>query len=544
MLDAFPSDTFRGNQEQTLGDIQEAFRAGNDVVLVQAPTGSGKSLLARAVAGCANTPRDSKTGPYGAYYTTPQVSQLEEVRNDPLLDDIAVLSGSSNYSCILNEPDEQGTPVPKAKCNREDDFECDLLHRCPYYNQRQETLDSLISGMTLAYFLETAYGDAFPKRDVVVIDEAHGVPDWAEIYATVELGVRTVPNWSKTAPSSEIETLDDAVDYVTELTTTLDGWYEKLKRRSALSEDEALAYNQLQKLVPDLNWFLDTAIDDSPITWVPSHNTRDNILKLKPLRPQRFLETALWDRGDSFLLLSATLLNKNAFCARVGLDADDVAMVEVPHTFPLENRPLVDITQGEMTYEEREQTIPKIADAISTLLSKHESEKGLIHCHSYDIQSALVSRVQQDGWGSRIRDHKSHNRDHQLERWIASDRPEVFFSVKMEEALDLKYDLCRWQVLCKAPYENTSDPVVSHQLENEDRWGWYYRTALRTIIQACGRIVRADDDYGVTYIADESILDVFDRAQHDMPDWFQDQVGAMTQLTLQNHQMQGAKRGL
>jgi hypothetical protein len=101
----------------------------------------------------------------------------------------------------------------------------------------------------------------------------------------------------------------------------------------------------------------------------------------------------------------------------------------------------------------------------------------------------------------------------------------------MEEALDLEGDLARWQVLCKAPFPNTRDSRVAERLA-DGQWGWYYRTALRTVIQAAGRVVRAPDDYGATYLADSSILDLFDRARGDMPDWFADQVDRMEQPDL------------
>jgi hypothetical protein len=97
----------------------------------------------------------------------------------------------------------------------------------------------------------------------------------------------------------------------------------------------------------------------------------------------------------------------------------------------------------------------------------------------------------------------------------------------MEEALDLAGDLARWQVVCKAPYRNTGDSRVERRLA-EGQWAWYHRDALRTVIQACGRVVRAPDDYGATYLADASLLDLFDRASADVPDWFRAQVDRMT----------------
>jgi Rad3-related DNA helicase len=164
-----------------------------------------------------------------------------------------------------------------------------------------------------------------------------------------------------------------------------------------------------------------------------------------------------------------------------------------------------------------------VARTIVRLMAHHPDEKGLVHAHSYAISDRLVSLLNDFGVGDRVRTHDKENRDAALEGWKQSDGSDLFVSVKMEEALDLKGDLCRWQVLCKAPYPNTRDSRVSARLE-EGQWAWYYRTALRTVIQACGRVVRAPDDYGATYLADSSLLDLFERAQADTPGWFTEQV--------------------
>jgi len=180
-----------------------------------------------------------------------------------------------------------------------------------------------------------------------------------------------------------------------------------------------------------------------------------------------------------------------------------------------------------MTYEHREETLPKIARVLVRLMAHHPEEKGLVHCHSYAIKAELERLLNDFGVGDRIRSHEKEDRDGQLAAWQRSDDPDVFLSVKMEEALDLEGDLCRWQLLCKAPYPNTRDTRVARRLE-DGQWAWYYRTALQTVIQACGRVVRAPDDYGATYLGDDSLLDLFERARTDMPDWFAEQVDRMT----------------
>ncbi|RXK50187.1 ATP-dependent DNA helicase [Halorientalis pallida] len=527
----FPAPAYRGNQEQALADIRAAFEAGNDVVLVRAPTGSGKSLLARAIAGSARTAGEAEANePIGAYYTTPQVSQLDDVASDDLLEDLEIIRGKNNYSCIL--PGETDTPVDQAPCNRERMFDCQVKHRCPYFSDRSIAANRPIAAMTLAYFMQTAGSDVFGQRDVVVVDEAHGLAEWAEMYATIDLSPRRVPVWNDVHPP-EIDGPDDAEGYAEKVTRIASRRQEELRGNAELDPDEVAERDRLTELVSELQWFLeDYRNPDSATTWVVDQpDGAGTAVTIKPMNPERYLKHTVWDRGQKFALLSATILSKDAFCAGAGLDPSRVALVEVDHTFPVENRPLYDVTQGKMTYEKRDRTLPRMAEVLVRIMQAHPSEKGLVHCHSYGIQERLVDLLREYGVDERIRVHDRENRDAVLSTWKRSDGNEVFCSVKMEEALDLEGDLARWQLLCKAPYPNTRDSRVAQRLE-DGQWGWYYRAALRTVIQACGRVVRAPDDHGATYLGDSSLLDLFERARTDMPDWFAEQVDRMSKPDL------------
>ncbi|MFC7026805.1 helicase C-terminal domain-containing protein [Halomicroarcula sp. GCM10025710] len=526
--DEFPAPAYRGNQKDALSDIRSAFESGKDVVLVRAPTGSGKSLLARAIAGCARTAGEAAAEQViDAYYTTPQVSQLDDVASDDLLSDLSVIRGKNNYDCIL--PGETDTPVNQAPCVREREFDCQVKHRCPYFSDRAIASNRRIAAMTLAYFMQTAGSDVFGKRDVVVIDEAHGLGEWAEMYATIDLSPETIPMWSE-LDVPDIDGLDDAVAFTERVEHLAERRVKELRGNAELTGEEVAERDSLNQLRGDLQWFREDYHDaESVTTWVVDQT--ESAVTVKPMNPERYLKHTVWDRGNRFALLSATILNKEAFCANVGLRPENVALVEVGHTFPVENRPLYDVTQGKMTFEHREETLPAIARETVRIMAQHPDEKGLVHCHSYAIKEQLNELLDDFGVGARVRDHDKAGRDAALAAWKRSDNPDVFLSVKMEEALDLEGDLCRWQVICKAPYPNTRDSRVARRLE-DDQWGWYYRTALRTVIQACGRVVRAPDDYGATYLADSSLLDLFDRASHDTPDWFAAQVTRMSEPDL------------
>ena len=527
---AFPAPSYRGAQAQALVDIRDAFEAGNDVVLVRAPTGSGKSLLGRAVMGAARRPEEADpSDPVGAYYTTPQVSQLDDVAADPLLSDLQVIRGKANYDCIL--PGEEHTPVDRAPCARTRGYDCSAKHRCPYFSDRAIAASREHAAMTLAYFMHTAGSDVFGRRDVCVIDEAHGLGEWAEMYATIDLGPETVPVWDDVRVPDVDGELERAAQFAETLIGVCEGAKNDLLARDELDPAEAARRDRLQERISELSWFVEDLRDpQSATTWIVDQS-EDRRLTIKPMDPERYLQHTIWDRAERFALLSATILDKEAFCRSAGLSTDRVALVDVPHTFPVENRPLYNVTQGKMTYEERAETIPRIAETVVSLLASHPESKGIVHAHSYAIQEALAERLEAHGVGGRVRTHDRETRDAALEGWKAADEPHVFLSVKMEEALDLEGDLARWQVLCKAPFPNTRDSRVAERLA-DGQWGWYYRTALRTVIQAAGRVVRAPDDYGATYLADTSILDLFDRARGDMPDWFADQVDRMEQPEL------------
>jgi Rad3-related DNA helicase len=534
--DEFPAPGYRGNQRQALDDIREAFSGGADVVLVQAPTGSGKSLLARAIAGCANTSEETADAdtPVDAFYTTPQVSQLDDVAEDDLLDDFQIVRGKNNYNCIL--PGHTDTPVGEAKCVRESGFNCGSKRNCPYFVDRAAAVDGRIAAMTLAYFMQTASSELFDERDVVVIDEAHGLIKWAEMYGTISISPRTVPMWDEISIPN-IDTLEEAVNICSNLHSLTTRRLNALSDKPELNSEETAEREQIYRLRGNISWFtddFDRNADDHE--WVVDQSNETGAITIKPLNPQRYLKHTVWDRGNKFALLSATILNKDAFCRQMGVSPDDAELVRVPHTFPVEQRPLYDVTCGKMTKDEKNETLPKVGRTIAQVMKRHNDSKGIIHCHSYDIQSKLVAKVRELGFGSRVRDHQAENRDQALTDWKASSGNDVFFSVKMEEALDLEGDLARWQVLCKAPYLNAGDSRVNARL-TDGRWNWYYRRALQTLIQACGRIIRTPDDYGATYIADSSIPDVFRDARHEMPPWFREQVDRCSTIDLPQLQL-------
>jgi hypothetical protein len=66
---------------------------------------------------------------------------------------------------------------------------------------------------------------------------------------------------------------------------------------------------------------------------------------------------------------------------------------------------------------------------------------------------------------------------------------------------------------------------------------------LRTVIQACGRVVRSPEDYGATYLADTSLLELFERTRTATPPWFAEQIDRMSSPDLPEFDPAAALQG-
>ena len=92
----------------------------------------------------------------------------------------------------------------------------------------------------------------------------------------------------------------------------------------------------------------------------------------------------------------------------------------------------------------------------------------------------------------------------------------------MYEGIDLPYDAGRWQILAKVPYPSLADPAIKYMASiDEEYYAW---ETIKTVLQACGRICRTPEDYGVTYIFDKSFERLYNQNNELWPLWFQNSV--------------------
>jgi Rad3-related DNA helicase len=195
--------------------------------------------------------------------------------------------------------------------------------------------------------------------------------------------------------------------------------------------------------------------------------------------------------------MSATFSVEDAY--DLGMDNKRVVEIEGPSPIPADRRPILYEPIGNMSYKKQMENIPQLKDKLNELMEKH-SEKGLVHC-TYSLSARLRASF---AGNKRIIWHTRDNKNQMLEIWRNSPPSEgkVFMGCGLSEGLDLKGDRGRWQVICKISYPSLGDVAVAAKLKQRPKW--YAWIAVRHLIQAAGRICRAEDDRGSTYILDKS----------------------------------------
>ena len=487
---------FRPKQREAVYYAIKAIESGFRNVLMELPTGIGKSLANFAIAKYFN----EKYG-WRAFYTTPQVVLLEQIEKDPVLD-IAVVKGRANYHCVI----DRGKTAANARCIT-GKFRC--FEECPYKLAKRRALMYWISAMSFAYLIYDRFVPeefSFGNRELIIVDEADDLEGWAEEFGSF-----------KFKTDNEFKDIDDVIIWAKAVLKNVNRKIAELESEYELTDAQVKELEKLKKYRIKLTVFL-TKVRENPRNWV--FEKQKEYLIVKPVNVGQILQELVWSRGRYRICSSATIISKDMFCKYCGLKEHETFMIKASSIFPKENRPVYYVPIAKMTKEERVNGYDKIVDAIVKIAEKHRGEKGLICAHSYEIAKEIYKRLSVD---RTVIAHDEKNRMKMFKRFVEAKDDAIFIAVGFERGIDLKYDMCRWMCICKVPFPDQSDIRVRELWVNRKAWNWVRWNAIKTLIQACGRLVRAPDDYGVVYILDES-FGYLVRYKKQFPEWFLESV--------------------
>lgn len=516
----FPKPSFRPKQKEVLVKCHELFESGKKLILLEAPVGFGKSAV--------NTALCRYYSP--AIYTTPQINLIEQILNDADLSPYFVeIKGRENYLC---PKDYFMTSVKYGLCKREKDVNCDKTKECPYYRQKIKAISSPIALMPTAYFIVDAYNEPpnFSNRNIVIIDEGHLLSEHVSNQVKLEITSYSMPRqvyekWKGKVKFDEftlMQIADDVENVLNEYQTTLDNGF-------SLSETEAIEKIKAEEWLKKFKRFMDTIVFAE---WIWKETKYGYVAE--PVFSRWFMEQMVWSRGNMFVVSTATIIKPEVWVKENGADLvfenSEIAYVVVPMIIPKENRPIVDMSIGNMSHNEQEYNINNAVKMLEYIIRMHPKENIAVHFPSYELAekfyNILKEFIDRPDSGINININNIYlptpeNRDEMLAKWLKNGG--VFFAVAYHEGQDWKYEKCTVQVLAKTLYPDTTDEKVKRRLELKD-FQWLMWITLIKCIQAYGRAIRAEDDKMVFYVLDSKFWELLIRNWKNVPEWIKEVV--------------------
>jgi ATP-dependent DNA helicase DinG len=510
----FPLPTPRKEQEKALDELCSQIEQGQRILVAELGTGVGKSAIAACLARwlAAREAVPEGFSPGAVVLTSQRVLQDQYVRDFDFARD---LRSASNFEC---DGPLGGTCAETARARKAVGMEMAKAlscPTCPYRKAKDEFATSELGITNYSYFLsETVYAGELPRRHMLILDEAHNVEDEVRRWATVvvseeeaeehglvlpfganaEEALKWLAGPFKAKVQGRLGKISSKLQEVIGRVNVLGGAIHRLAEENDRWDKRKCQINRL--------------IEKGDEILVSSDDHRNvRSMTFQPFNVGGLAHDLIYSRASACLLMSATILDNRIFAANSGL-SPNVPMVRVPTPFKPSAFGVKLRSVGKMSRDGIDKALPQIPRAVAKILADNPNDKGIIHTVSYKVAQEL----------KRLNDPrlliqgKSSDREEMLRRHLTSKEPTVLVSPAMAEGLDLRDDLGRFQIICKVPYPNMSDPVVKRK-----NWEWYSWRTVRHLVQAVGRGVRSEEDWTRTYILDECFVDLYERSGKMMP---------------------------
>jgi ATP-dependent DNA helicase DinG len=547
LLDHFPFPGIRAAQEQILQAAERLVAENKKFLIVEAPTGVGKSGIAMALASWAKTlPLKNPLTQSGAYILSPQKTLTKQYMNDFEDNGLVELKGKSNYYCATHDTDCDSAAIINNSSKEGDNRSC--CEQCPYKDAKKKFIDNPLGVTNFAFYLnETQYAGQLKNRKMLILDEGHNTESQILGFAdtvikrhrTEEIGLGRVPTFKpgenmKCKQWLQTTFVPTAQQFMTDLTNQI----AEAKLNDAPREALMKLVKKLDswdKFICRLNRFLNS---DDLTNWLcfttEPNRGEEAELYIKPLTATMFADEILFNKAEIVVIMSATILDFGFFMRNLGINPQDAITLAVDCDFPIANRPVFVRPQGSMAASidkesisedyprgrrKRDITMPKMLAFVEKIMDKYEGRKGIIHTHSYEFTKQIIAHLQDTKHAGRIVTHSGDvgSRDAAVVEHMTREDDTVLISPSMTEGLDLREDLGRFCVIIKVPYPYI-DPYVDARMKRDS--DWYAYCTLLTIVQSTGRVVRSKTDKAHCYILDSDFETLIRRAGRMLPRWW------------------------
>ncbi len=298
--------SYRPSQVKATQQILEAFDDDIKVVFLEAPTGSGKTLIGEMV-------RQSRQ--YRGIYLCSSLSLQHQYMDD--FPSAKLLMGRSNYPTLDYQsqyrPGKFGS-ITCADCTKERVYGvykcrfCSTVSDCPYEQAKAAAAASNQVCSNTYYFLyEANFVGTLSGRGLVVVDECDTLESILMSFIQVEVTRRQVKEYGLPIPSRK--TVESAwVDWAYETRDVLAKLVQQLPEKQWATIPELKRARSLTRLHEDVCRLTNRETGLESGGWVYTGYKDDEVV-FKPVRVDRFAQKYLWDKGERFLLMSASIIS-------------------------------------------------------------------------------------------------------------------------------------------------------------------------------------------------------------------------------------------
>lgn len=492
----FPS--WRPHQSEIVNQVLDS---NNKVTIISAPPGTGKSLPGMTI--CKEYQRS-------LYLCSTKILQDQLHLKD--FPEIPILKGRNNYPCNYNQIIRLS--FPQITCDDcillvDEDTKDNCKSRCIYEIQKEIALKSQIAILNMTYFItEANFIGRFKECDMIVVDECDLLEKEILRFIGLSISDRQMERFNLEPPQykTKFESWKSWVNkYIPNVQKSLD-----LLNMQVGKGQKDVPFIRTLKSTRSLYKKMEMFRDFVDETWV--YEEREDKWEFKPTWISQFMNDYFWNHARRFVLMSATPPPHKL------LGLEDCEHMEIPSQFPKENRRVIYDPVANLTHKTMEEERPKLLKRVKEIIDSYPNEKGLIHTVSYSLANYLSENLN----SSRVLTHGGSNRTEILERFKKVNYPTVLISPSIDRGVDLPYDAARWCIVCKVPFPDLSDKQVAARLYSHGSLGrqWYAQATASTLMQMTGRIVRAVDDYGTSWILDRQFENFYSKSAGLFYNWW------------------------
>lgn len=474
-------DNWRPGQE---GILLQQLSSNNESVTVQVvPTGGGKSV-------CYVTSAILNSGRTLILTST---KGLQDQLSSEFGDYLSVVKGQSAYRCKVS-----GYPVSHGPCHW--GYRCQLKDQgCEYYDaiSRANRASIVVSNYSFWFANDSTVLGSFTT---LVCDEAHDTVD--QLLGSLSCSIRR----DDVARMSQFPQPGKGMNYYLAwghiLAQRIEDKISDKKRAGKTDDNDAIRLLNLKHKVEKLK----KVRQDN---WVAEH--KGGTIDFEPIWPGRLTESYLTRGIPRVLFTSATVTRKTMEL----LGIKNYTYTEYPSYFPINRRPVYYIPSSRVDHKAGTAEINAWLAKIDQIVGSRPNTKGIIHAVSYDRCKRIVHS---SSYRDRMIMHDSSTTQMMVERFKNSTEPKILVSPSVVTGFDFPYDTCRWMIVAKVPFPDGRGEAMQARQKIDPDYGMYLTT--QSVIQACGRGMRAPDDQCEVFIVDSHWDWFSSKYRRLMQNWF------------------------